>query len=48
MFFIKLLSYEIVDNCNHKQIRSFTLNLDNKFDRILMKLNKSIANGKYN
>ncbi len=43
-FFTKLYDYEIIDNCNHKQIRPFKIDLKdkkNKWAMILLELDKS-------
>ena len=44
IFFTKLYDYEIIDNCNHKQIRPFKIDLKdkkNKFAMNLIELDKS-------
>ena len=38
IFFTKLYQYEIIDNCTHKQVRSFKIN--NKKDGFAIKLSK--------
>ena len=39
-FFTKLYSYEIIDDCDHKQIRPYKIDLNNKKDKFAIHLSK--------
>lgn len=39
-FFTKLYGYEIIDDCDHKQIRPYKIDLNNKKDKFAMLLSK--------
>jgi serine/threonine protein kinase len=39
-FFTKLYGYEIIDDCKHKQIRPYKIDLNNKKDKFAMRLSK--------